>query len=134
MTQEQRAKAKARNGRYLKTTKGRSLALRLAYKRIDDCDLTSQEICELISQPCVYCGTLDENRGLDRIDNSKPHIRGNVQPACTSCNLMRGDRFSVDEMHMIGAVVHEIRKRRRVESLIGRQPVTFFDGPHFELV
>lgn len=112
MTNEQREKAKARNKRYSQTDKGRAVFLRKAYQRIDACDLTTAEVLEMISMPCVHCGTTDLPIGLDRIDNSKPHIKGNVAPSCAPCNFARGDRFTFDEMQIIGKVIRQIFKDR----------------------
>ena len=118
LTPEQKALRKARMARWNRTQRGRATQLRKAYQRIDACDLTSEELLEYIMQPCVYCGTTTDNRGLDRIDNSLPHIKGNVQTACTDCNRIRGDRFTVEEMKLIGKTMVEIRKAR------GSSPVT----------
>lgn len=112
LTPEQKVLRKARMLRWSRTQRGRATHLRKAYQRIDDCDLTAEEILVFIVQPCVYCGTTTDNRGLDRIDNSLPHIKGNVQTACTGCNIMRGDRFTVEEMKLIGKTVAEIHKTR----------------------
>ena len=112
LTVEQRVLRKARMKRWNQTQRGRATYLKKAYQRIDACDLSAEQILKMITQPCVYCGTETANRGLDRIDNNKPHIVGNVQTACTECNLMRGNRFSVEEMRLLGAVVAQIRKAR----------------------
>ena len=112
MTEEQRGKAKARNKRYSQTDKGRAVFLRKAYQRIDSCDLTTAEVLELILKPCVHCGTTELPIGLDRIDNSLPHIKGNVAPSCAPCNFARGDRFTFDEMQIIGKVIRKIFKDR----------------------
>ncbi len=116
MTDEQRAKAKARNQRYAKTDKGRAVFLRKAYERIDACDMTTAEILAMIVQPCVHCGTTDMPRGLDRIDNSQPHIKGNVAPSCAPCNFARGDRFTFAEMQIIGQVIRKVIKDRTCDS------------------
>lgn len=108
MSDEQRDKAKARNKRYAQTDKGRAVFLRKAYQRVDACDLTTAEVLELIQQPCVHCGTKDLPIGLDRIDNRKPHIKGNVSPSCAPCNFARGDRFSFEEMQIIGKVIRRV--------------------------
>jgi hypothetical protein len=67
----------------------------------------------MIVQPCVYCGTTDQPRGLDRIDNALPHIKGNVRTACTACNFARGDRFTADEMDIIGAAIRKVMDNRK---------------------
>jgi hypothetical protein len=117
LTPEQKELRKARMARWGRTQRGRATYLRKAYQRIDDCDLTAEEIHAYIVQPCVYCGTTTENRGLDRIDNDLPHTKGNVQTACGDCNIMRGNRFTVEEMKLIGRTVAQIRAAR--DSLRG---------------
>lgn len=113
LTPEQKVKVQARQLRYGRTDKGRAVYLRQAYKRIDACDMTPAEVLELILQPCLHCGTTDSPRGLDRIDNSKPHVKGNVVPSCAPCNFARGDRFTFSEMQRIGAVIRQIMQDRQ---------------------
>lgn len=117
LTPEQKQKVKERQNRYNKTIKGRAIFLRKAYERTDACDLTTNEIVELISQPCIHCGTTDLNRGLDRIDNNLPHIKGNVAPSCAPCNFARGDRFTFEEMKRIGAVIKQIMADRNPKEV-----------------
>jgi hypothetical protein len=112
LSPEQRTIRVARMKRWSQSQKGRAVHLRKAYQRIDSCDLTTEEILLLITAPCVYCGTTTYNRGLDRIDNTLPHIKGNVQTACTDCNLVRGNRFTVEEMHLLGRVISDIKNAR----------------------
>lgn len=114
MTPAQRNAATDRNRKYGRTTKGRAVFLRKAYERIDACDLTTAEVRELIEQPCVYCGTETEPRGLDRIDNALPHVKGNVRPACAPCNFARGDRFTAAEMDIIGRVIRQVMEARHL--------------------
>lgn len=116
MTDEQRSKAKARNQRYAKTDKGRAVFLRKAYERVDACDMTTAEILALIVQPCVHCGTTDIPRGLDRIDNNQPHIKGNVSPSCAPCNFARGNRFTFAEMQRIGQVIRQVLMDRNFDQ------------------
>ena len=111
-TETQKKKAKARNKRYAQTDRGRAVFLRKAYERIDACDLSTEEVYDLIVQPCIHCGTTTQPRGLDRIDNALPHIKGNVKPSCAPCNLARGDRFTFDEMQEIGAVIRKVLEAR----------------------
>jgi hypothetical protein len=112
-------KLRARQKRYNKTIKGRAISLRKAYQRIDACDLSVDEVINIIEQPCAHCGTTEQNRGLDRIDNSLPHIKGNVAPSCAPCNFARGNRFTFAEMQRIGVVIRAIfqdRKTTEVDS------------------
>ncbi len=130
LTAEGKAKRRLRMQKYAKSNKGRAVFLRKAYQRIDACDMTTAEVAEIILQPCTYCGTTDYNRGLDRIDNSLGHIKGNVLPACEVCNIVRGNRLTVDEMKRVGKVIAEIWQDRAamgVESAarlgtLGRRP------------
>lgn len=102
--------------RYAKTDMGRAFFLRKSYRKIDACDLSRIEVYDIIMQPCSYCGTTEIGRGLDRIDNSKPHIKGNVLPACEVCNKARSYFFTVEEMKRIGAVIAEIRAERAAKG------------------
>ena len=56
----------------------------------------------ITSKPCIYCNT-NKPTGADRIDNSKGHTKDNVIPCCHNCNIIRGNRFTVDEMKLIGS-------------------------------
>lgn len=112
MTEEQREKASARNKRYSKTLKGRACFLKSRYSQVDSCNLTTEEVMEIIKQPCSYCGTVTENRGLDRIDNSKGHDKGNVVAACRDCNVMRADNFTHEEMFVIGEAIRKVKAAR----------------------
>lgn len=120
MTPDQRAKKTALARRYAKTTKGRAIFLRKAYQRVDECDLTTEEVEQIIDKACHYCGTTSLPRGLDRIDNSRGHIKGNVLPACAPCNFARGDRFTVDEMMRIGVIIADIFKARGIDRAEAR--------------
>lgn len=52
-------------------------------------DLTSKWIVEnIFSKPCVHCGKKGwEIIGCNRLDNSKPHTKDNVEPCCKKCNI-----------------------------------------------
>ena len=117
MTPEQRMAARARNSAYAKTDKGRAVYLRKAYRRIDECDLTTKQVYDLIVMPCVHCGTMEIPRGLDRVDNSKGHVIGNVAPSCAPCNFARGDRFTFEEMQTIGAVIRSVLQDRKTKQV-----------------
>lgn len=62
--------------------------------------LTLEEFLSLRVGACVYCaGVLPEaGIGLDRIDNAKGYEKENLVPCCATCNYVRGDRFSSEEM------------------------------------
>lgn len=112
MTPEQRAKKTSLAKRYANTDKGRACFIRKNSERTDSCDMSTNEILAIIERPCHYCGTTEHRRGLDRIDNSKGHVKGNVLPACWSCNFARGNRFTVDEMMELGKTMRLIMDKR----------------------
>ncbi len=51
-------------------------------------DLTAQWIVDnIFSKPCAHCGETDWSKiGCNRLDNSKPHTKDNVEPCCRRCN------------------------------------------------
>jgi hypothetical protein len=75
-------------------------------------DLTKEFLEDIVSQPCTYCGSV-ENVGCDRIDNKKGHTMNNIIPACYTCNTVRNNLFTVDEMKKVGKVIREITNGRR---------------------
>lgn len=44
-----------------------------------------------IHPDCSYCGERTIRRTLDRVDNTKGHLKTNVRVACIRCNLLRHD-------------------------------------------
>lgn len=52
-------------------------------------DLTSKWIVDnIFSKPCAHCGKTGwDVIGCNRLDNSKPHTKDNVEPCCKECNL-----------------------------------------------
>lgn len=69
-----------------------------AYTRGLPFDISIEWFKEVCHSPCVYCGSVDSNRGgaeftdgfgyngLDRIDNSLGYFEGNCLPCCWTCN------------------------------------------------
>lgn len=61
-------------------------------------DLTKTEALKLFKEKCYYCNDLPENiettyqvvyQGIDRIDNDKGYIKGNIVPCCSFCNYAK---------------------------------------------
>ena len=50
-------------------------------------EVTLEKMREILSTPCIYCG--DKSTGIDRIDNKKGYIEGNIAPCCGVCNHMK---------------------------------------------
>lgn len=77
-----------------KTKYGRACSLIDAYKQKDklhnrgEVDFDAKWIVDSIfSKPCSHCGETDWRKiGCNRLDNSKPHTKDNVEPCCFDCN------------------------------------------------
>lgn len=74
---------------------GRACSLLSAYNQADMLynrgkgDLTAKWIVEnIFSKPCAHCGKEGwKIIGCNRLDNTKPHSKDNVEPCCRDCNL-----------------------------------------------
>jgi len=51
--------------------------------------ITLDEFYEFWQRPCSYCGAKIEFIGIDRIDNTKGYIKGNLKSCCEWCNKMK---------------------------------------------
>lgn len=75
-----------------------------AYKRGLEWALSDEYVRGQLALPCFWCGDIRANRdthargylngtpgwnGLDRLDNAKGYVYGNVVPSCGTCNRMR---------------------------------------------
>ena len=75
-------------------------------------DFSISELKERLKNNCFYCEESVTNRGLDRIDNSKGHILENTLVCCELCNMTRGNRYSVEEMLLLGSIIKKIKNER----------------------
>ena len=75
---------------------------RNAKKRSLDFNLTDEELIELFSSPCEYCGEFDSNtyngsyftfryNGIDRVDNTQGYFIDNCVSCCKICNHAKRD-------------------------------------------
>lgn len=89
-------KHKTYRKKYKSTPMGRALGQVQSYKSMDRkngfgdvIDFDARWMVDNIySKPCKYCGETDWHKlGCNRIDNSKPHTKDNVEPCCRSCNI-----------------------------------------------
>jgi hypothetical protein len=69
-------------------------------------DLDLDFLIDARSKPCHYCSR--PATGLDRIDNSKGHLKSNCVPACIRCNWVRGNYLSFQVMEKVGELLREI--------------------------
>lgn len=72
-----------------------------AKRRTYPYELSNEQMHDLVTAPCTYCGSIGSNtlkyigvefryNGVDRIDNQKGYVPGNVQTSCSFCNSLRG--------------------------------------------
>lgn len=69
-------------------------------------NVSKEHFVDVITQPCIYCGrqyTSERRRkrknetisfkytGIDRYDNTKGYVEGNLVPCCKECNRMKTD-------------------------------------------
>lgn len=93
--------------------------------RVLEFDLTQERFATLIAEPCSYCGVIGSNtkrrkkaefryNGIDRFDNTRGYVEGNVLPCCAICNRMKRDLTydefighvsRINKMHPAGAVL-----------------------------
>ena len=62
-------------------------------------DLTIKWIVEnIFSKPCAHCGKEGwQIIGCNRLDNSKPHTKNNVEPCCEECNHKLAGEYMQDK-------------------------------------
>jgi len=66
------------------------------YKGLE-CSLSDELLVRLLKQDCTYCGTpAAPLNGIDRIDNTRGYVEGNVTTACRTCNLAKRE-MSLEE-------------------------------------
>lgn len=96
-------KIKEYHKEYSKTQMGRAQGQIQQYKRMDSrngfgdvIDFDARWMVDNIyTQKCTHCGESDWHKlGCNRIDNSKPHTKDNVEPCCYKCNIFLGGVFS----------------------------------------
>jgi hypothetical protein len=53
--------------------------------------LTLEEMMLFWGKPCAYCDREIVTIGLDRVDNNKGYVVGNLVACCGTCNMMKAD-------------------------------------------
>lgn len=77
--------------------------------------ITQEEYESITALNCHYCGhrnDVEAGIGLDRLDNERGYELDNVVSCCAICNLVRGDRFTPDEMKLLGQTIAGIKQTR----------------------
>ena len=101
---------------YRKTPMGRADILIKNYKKKDKKygrgkgDFTPTWLVEnILFKPCAHCGLEDWTKiGCNRLDNSKPHTKDNVEPCCKECNdKLANPPKRVDQIDSLtGEIIH----------------------------
>lgn len=60
-----------------------------ARKRNYEFNISYEEVVRVGKQPCAYCGCNTTTIGIDRINNKKGYIKGNIASSCFTCNRMK---------------------------------------------
>ena len=94
---------KKHNKLYRGSKMGKAFDRLYCYKRMDEkngfgdvIDFDARWIVEnIFSKPCAHCGETDWHKiGCNRLDNSKPHTKDNVEPCCVDCNKKLGGEYN----------------------------------------
>lgn len=77
-------------------------SIRAAKARGIEWTLTFEDFISISSQPCYYCSNefcrpVEIGCGLDRIDNCKGYVLGNVVPCGKDCNTLRMNILTPEE-------------------------------------
>ena len=78
--------------------------------------LTDDRAVDLFLQRCVFCNregikrreTMAPLNGIDRLDNTKGYVEGNVFPCCWDCNRAKADMHTADFVLWIKDVAKHI--------------------------
>ncbi len=81
--------AKEKNGRWKGGIREYNKYKHVAERRKLEFQLSKEEFDEFCGKSCHYCGSEMIGIGIDRVDNTKGYITGNVVPCCKFCNLMK---------------------------------------------
>ena len=96
-------KGRDRCKKFAKTPKGRFATYKGGAKvRGLIFDISIKEFIIIISSKCYYCG--EDGYEIDRLDSAIGYIKGNIVPACSTCNLMKqsmGEQEFIDKCKQI---------------------------------
>lgn len=67
----------------------------------------------LVGASCLYCGD-DNNLSIERMNNYIGYTKENCVAACLRCNMMRNNKFSFEEMKIMGSALETIRNMRNI--------------------
>lgn len=118
------ARQKALEVRNYSSVAGRAFAVleRAAKQRNIENTISFNAFSKLIYQNCYYCG-IEPNQvknwyvendiaihGIDRVDNTKGYIEGNVVPCCRMCNIAKANHSQKEFLEWVNRVaVHQAK-------------------------
>jgi hypothetical protein len=76
-----------------------------AAKRKIEFDITFEDFCNIVENPCFYCGST-YRIGIDRKNNNIGYKKYNCVPCCPTCNFMKG-KFEIDDFICKIASIYE---------------------------
>jgi len=91
-------------------------------------DLAYEDYLKFVGKNCTYCKVTlpwepfgENNPGfwLDRMDNNKGHIKGNLVTCCGTCNLTKRGHFSYAEFMLLAPILEKIRIQREIDCVSG---------------
>lgn len=68
-----------------------------AKQRGKEFNLSMETLRRLYEENCFYCESETPSINIDRIDNTKGYVEGNVVSCCVRCNRVKGE-MSVEEL------------------------------------
>jgi hypothetical protein len=70
-----------------------------AFRKGLEFDLTTRQFLEIVAESCYICGNVSDGarrNGIDRVDNTKGYVEGNMRACCGECNSMK-KKADIDE-------------------------------------
>jgi hypothetical protein len=98
-------------------------------------DLAETEYRDAISKPCFYCsGPLPiGGSGIDRLDNTKGYVSGNIVPCCYTCNNLKNSTLTWQETLVAVKAIKEYRKCNEKEKFFEVQ-INFCNSKGLDVV
>ena len=75
--------------------------------------LSKDQFMSIVYTSCSYCGST-EKIGVDRIDNTKGYVNGNVTSCCPVCNRMKATHSATDFLSHINKIHTHISTTRGI--------------------
>jgi 5-methylcytosine-specific restriction endonuclease McrA len=77
--------------------------------------LTPDQHDALVTGRCVYCGARpDPFNGIDRVDNERGYVEGNVVTACFDCNRAKGQMTVGEFERWAVRIVYRLQRLKTV--------------------